>query len=120
MFRRRRLLEEISERLAGGFGEVNERLAGGFGEMNERLAGGFGEVNGTLERMERGIDGQLKQTRASIENNTRVTRQIVEELSDQRPILEHIDDGVQANTEGLMHVLDELRGNAGPGTEPAA
>ena len=43
------------------------------------------------------------------------------ELREHRPILEHIDHGVQSNTEGLMHVLDELRnGRGGPGTAPAA
>ena len=56
-----------------------------------------------------------------MENNTRVTREIVLELREQRPILEHIDHGVQSNIDGLMHVLDELRnGRGGPGTAPAA
>jgi hypothetical protein len=58
------------------------------------------------------------QTRASF---ARVNREILLELRDHRTILERIDHGVQANTQGLLHVLDELRnGRGGPGTAPAA
>jgi hypothetical protein len=61
-----------------------------------------------------------EQTRAAVWNNTQVTREILLELREHRPILERIDHGVQSNTEGLMHVLDELRnGGGGPGTAPA-
>jgi hypothetical protein len=56
-------------------------------------------------------------TRASF---AQVNREILLELRDHRTILERIDHGVHANTEGLMHVLDELRnGRGGPGTAPA-
>jgi hypothetical protein len=69
MFRTRRVLEEISETLAG-------------------MGGGLEEIRDTLQH---------------------------------RPILDRIDHGVQSNTEGLMHGLDELRnGRGGPGTAPAA
>lgn len=79
------------------------------------------EISETLQRMDARMDREFKLTRASVENNTRVTREIVLELREQRPILEHIDAGVQSNTNGLLHVLDELRnGRGGPGTAPAA
>jgi hypothetical protein len=95
MFQKRRVLEEISETLAG--------------------------MSQTLRRMDARMDREFKLTRAAVENNTRVTREIVLELREQRPILEHIDAVVQSNTQGLMHVLDELRnGRSGPGTAPAA
>jgi hypothetical protein len=58
-----------------------------------------------------------ERTRASF---AQVNREILLELRDHRPILERIDHGIQANTEGVMHVLDELRnGRGGPGTAPA-
>jgi hypothetical protein len=76
------------------------------------------EISATLVDMRSELTQESKLTRAAVENNTRVTREILLELREQRPILERIDHGVQANTEGLMHVLDELRG--GPGTAPAA
>jgi hypothetical protein len=97
-----------------------------FGELDATLR----EILHAIERMETrlgdrmdGHNGELIQesrlTRASVENNTRVTREILVELREQRPILERIDDGVHANTEGLMHVLDELRGGrGGPGIAP--
>jgi len=79
------------------------------------------EILEQLVRTDARMDREFKLTRASVENNTQVTREILIELREQRPILEHIDAGVQSNTNGLMHVLDELRnGRGGPGTAPAA
>jgi hypothetical protein len=61
-----------------------------------------------------------EQTRAAVWSNTQVTRKILLELREHRTILERIDHGARSNTEGLMHVLDELRnGRGGPGTAPA-
>ena len=82
------------------------------------------EISETLRRMETRLDarieGESKSMRAAIENNTRVTREVLLELREHRPILAHIDHGVQSNTEGVMHVLDELRnGRGGSGTAPA-
>ena len=128
MFRTRRVLEEISERLAGmdarttgALKEISERLAG----MDARTTGALKEISETLQRMNARLDARIEQesklTRAAIENNTQVTREILLEVREHRPILEHIDHGVQANTDGLLHVLDELRsGRGGPGTAPAA
>ena len=100
MFRSRRVLEEISGTLAG-------------------MGGGLEAISETLRRMDARMDREFKLSRAALENNTRVTREILLELRDHRPILEHIDRGVQSNVDGLLHVLDELR-NGGPGTAPAA
>jgi hypothetical protein len=106
--RTKRLLAEISQRL--------EPLAE-IGATLERMDGTLERMDGTLGRLER----ESRSTRAAIENNTRVTREILLEVKEHRPILERIDDGVQSNTQGLMHVLDELRnGRGGPGTAPAA
>jgi hypothetical protein len=62
-----------------------------------------------------------EQTRTAVWSNTQVTREILLELREHRTILERIDHGVQSNTKGLMHVLDEPRNGrgAGPGTAPA-
>jgi hypothetical protein len=111
--RTRRALEGMS----GTLSEISERLAA----MDTRTGGVLAEISETLQQMNATMDREFKLTRASVENNTRVTREIVLELREQRPILEHIDHGVQSNTDGLMHVLDELRnGRGGPGTAPAA
>lgn len=78
------------------------------------------EISETLSRMDGRMEREFKLTRASVENNTQVTREILLELREHRPILDRIDHGVQSNTEGLLHVLDELRnGRNGPGTAPA-
>jgi hypothetical protein len=102
----------------------NRLMFGRWRATEELLLGMRGvltEISQTLHRMEFSMDREFKLTRASVENNTQVTREIVLELREQRPILEHIDHGVQSNTDGLMHVLDELRtGRGGPGTAPAA
>ena len=95
MFRSRRVLEQISATLV--------------------------EMSGTLRRMDRDLRRAIDNNSGAIENNTRVTREILLELREHRPILERIDHGVQSNTEGLMHVLDELRnGRGGPDSAPAA
>jgi hypothetical protein len=95
-----------------------------FAELNSTLQGvdsTLHHIVRTLERMDQRMDREFKLTRGSVENNTRVTREILVELREQRPILEHIGRGVQSNTEGLLHVLGELRnGRGGPGTAPAA
>jgi nitrous oxidase accessory protein NosD len=120
--RTRRVLEGMS----GTLTEISETLRG----MNVTLNGMNATLNGmnatlhgmnaTLHGMNATMNREFKITRAAVENNTRVTREIVLELREQRPILEHIDDGVAANNKGLMHVLDELRnGRGGPGTAPA-
>ena len=95
---------------------VLEGMSGTLVEISETLR----DMNATLHGMNATMNREFKITRAAVENNTRVTREIVLELREQRPILEHIDAGVEANNKGLMHVLDALRnGRGGPGTAPA-
>ena len=58
--------------------------------------------------------------RAAIENNTRVLRELLLQRQEDRVILERIEQGIHAQTQGLLHVLDELRnGRGGSGTAPA-
>jgi hypothetical protein len=99
--RMRRRLESIDGRLAG----MDGRLA----EMLEELRS---------QRRENARDHEL--TRAAIFNVQQVNREILLELRDHRTVLERIDHGVEANTKGLLYVLDELRNRrGGPGTAPA-
>jgi hypothetical protein len=115
VFGTRRVLKDISDRLAGvgdTLADMGDTLAG----MDERLAEMTEELRSQREDNRR--DHEL--TRAAINNIQQVNREILLELRDHRPILERIDHGVHANTAGLMHVLDELRnGRGGPGTAPA-
>jgi len=92
--------------------------------MDDRLGsidGRFAVMLEELREQRRENQREHELTRAAILNVQQVNREILLELREHRPILERIDHGVQANTEGLMHVLDELRnGRGGPGTAPAA
>jgi hypothetical protein len=49
-------------------------------------------------------------TRAAVENNTSVLKELLLQRHEDRKILERIEHGIAAQTEGLMRVLDELRG----------
>jgi hypothetical protein len=51
---------------------------------------------------------------AAMENDKRVTREMLLELRQGRETLRDIQDGIRANTEGLLRVLDEMRRNDGP------
>jgi hypothetical protein len=116
VFRTLRVLEEISETLRQMRGES----ADGFAGMRRENAEGFAGMRGELAEMRRESQQGSADVRGSIHNLQQVNREILLELRDHRDILGRIDHGVQANTEGLMHVLDELRnGGSGPGTLPA-
>jgi hypothetical protein len=56
---------------------------------------------------------------AAMENDRRVTRDIILELREGQAMLRDMRHGIQANTEGLLRVLDELRRNDGPSTASA-
>lgn len=56
--------------------------------------------------------------RTAIQENRSVLRELVTQLREDRKILGSIEQGIQAQTAGLLHVLDELRGRGG-GAEPA-
>jgi len=121
--RTRRLLERIADGLEGMDGRL-EGMDGRLEGMDDRLGsidGRFAVMLEELREQRRENQREHELTRAAILNVQEVNREILVELREHRPILERIDHGVQANTEGLMHVLDELRnGRGGPGTAPAA
>ena len=50
---------------------------------------------------------------SAMENDRRVTREIILELREGRAILRDMRHGIQANTEGLLRVLDEFRRDGG-------
>ena len=107
MMRRGRALERIDARL----GELLEEMRKQH-ELDREANRLEHEKTRASNRLEH------KQTRGSF---AQVNREILLELSDHRTILESIDQGIQSNTRGLLHVLDELRsGRGGPGTAPAA
>jgi hypothetical protein len=56
---------------------------------------------------------------AAMENDKRVTREILLELREGRAMLRDMRHGIQANTEGLLRVLDELRRDDGPAAASA-
>jgi len=85
---------------------INETL----GRMDQTLA----RMDDRMERNHAELVQESRLTRAAVHNNGQVTREVLLELRDHRPILERIDHGVHANTEGLLHVLDELRNGPDP------
>ena len=65
---------------------------------------------------------EIQLNRAAIQETRSVTRELIVELRQDRGVLADIRQGIQANTEGLLRVLDELRRGDGPGpagTQPA-
>ena len=117
MFGTRRVLEEIRDIR----GEIRDLRADWAEESIRTHAALAHTIEGESNLTRAAIESESKLTRAAIENNTRVTREILLELRDHRSILEHIDRGVQSHVDGLLRVLDELRGPAGgEGAAPAA
>ena len=74
-----------------------------------------------LNRREHQLNRREHQlNRAAIQNNTQVLRELMLQRQEDRVVLERIEQGIHAQTQGLLHVLDELRnGRGGPGTAPA-
>ena len=86
----------------------------------ESIDGRLAEMTEELRSQRRDNAREHELTRAAIFNVQQVNREILLELRDHRTVLERIDHGVEASTQGLMHVLDELRnGRGGPDTAPA-
>jgi hypothetical protein len=52
--------------------------------------------------------------RAAIHETRSVARELVAQLREDRKLLADIRQCIQANTEGLLRVLDELRRGDGP------
>jgi hypothetical protein len=55
-----------------------------------------------------------RRNQARFANSQAVMREMVIELREGREILKDIQDGIRANTQGLLRVLDELRRGDGP------
>ena len=60
-----------------------------------------------------------RETRAAVQNLREVCRVLVLRIEENTQVLRDLRGEIRAQTEGLMRVLDELRGR-GPGGEPAA
>jgi hypothetical protein len=82
-------------------------------ELDER----FGKIPAEFDVTRRDQERGLGRVTAAIENDRQVTREMLEELRDHREFLIDIRHGIRSNTEGLLHVLDELRRENGD--EPA-
>ncbi len=57
---------------------------------------------------------EIQLNRAAIQETRSVTREMIVQLRQDRGVLADIRQGIQANTEGLLRVLDELRRGDGP------
>jgi hypothetical protein len=55
-----------------------------------------------------------RRNQARFQSSQAVMREMVLELREGRAILKDIQDGIRANTQGLVRVLDELRRDDGP------
>ena len=63
---------------------------------------------------------QEQRSQAAIERHARVVRELLLQREEDRRFLERIEQGIHAQTQGLLHVLDELRnGRGGPDAAPA-
>jgi hypothetical protein len=90
--------------------EFLERLDGHIAEMrrhNERADEQMQEIREEA-RTER------RRNQARFENTRAVMREMVLELREGREMLADMRHGIQANTEGLLRVLGELRRSDGP------
>jgi uncharacterized coiled-coil DUF342 family protein len=106
-----RMLDRIDEHMARG----NEHVARG-NELMEQI-----REEHRLNREEHRLNREEhRRNRAAIQNVNAVLRELVLEVRDQRGVLQRIEHGIQAQTEGLLHVLDELRGRgSGPSSAEA-
>jgi uncharacterized coiled-coil DUF342 family protein len=98
----RDLLERIDAHMARG----NELMA----EIREEH-----RLNRREHRLGR---AERRLNRAAIQEFRQVMREVVLDMRENRRILQRIEQGIHAQTEGLLHVLDELRGHGG--CDPAA
>jgi hypothetical protein len=108
-----RTLDRLEERLASS---PEEHLASSLEELREehRLS------REQFERHKRERRMLEELSRGAIERNTRVMRELLLQRQEDRVFLERIEQGIHAQTQGLLHVLDELRnGRGGPDAAPA-
>jgi chromosome segregation ATPase len=59
-----------------------------------------------------------RETRAAVQSLRSAVRALAVQVEENTRVLRDVSDGIRAQTEGLMRVLDELRGR-GPGGAPA-
>jgi hypothetical protein len=84
-------------------------------ELRQRAAEQRAELRAVRSDQKRRFDA----IDAAMENDRRVTREMVLELREGREMLRDMRHGIQANTEGLLRVLDELRRDDGPSAASA-
>ena len=117
-----RTLDRMDKHIARG----NEHMARG----NEHMARGNRLMEEIREEHRRGREQydrllqqsirQEQRSQAAVERNTRVMRELLLQREEDRRFLERIEQGIHAQTQGLLHVLDELRGGrGGPDAAPA-
>jgi hypothetical protein len=110
-----RTLDRLDEHMARG----NEHMA----RENELMDQIRAEHRLNREQYERLVQESVRQeqrSQAAIERSTRVMRELLLQRQADRIFLQRIEQGIHAQTQGLLHVLDELRnGRAGPGAAPA-
>jgi hypothetical protein len=115
----RELLERVDrmlDRIDGHMSRGNEQMARG----NEHMARG-NDLMDEIRFENRLLRDELRLNRlehqrnqARFEESKSVLRNLAVELRDGRAILDDIRHGIQANTEGLLRVLDEFRRGDGP------
>jgi hypothetical protein len=103
------------EELAAIRGEQRERLGAIRQEQRERL----GEIREEQQRAALEQRRRFHSIDAAMENDRRVTREMILELRQQTAMIRDMRHGIQANTEGLLRVLDEFRRSDGPSTAGA-
>jgi hypothetical protein len=102
----RELLERLDTHIARG----NVHMARG-NELMEQI-----REEHRLNREEHRLNREEHRlNRAFIESTRQVLRELVLEVRENREALKDIRHGIQAQTDGLMHVLDELRRRDDPG-----
>ncbi|MGH2741069.1 MAG: hypothetical protein ACRDN8_01040 [Thermoleophilaceae bacterium] len=136
-----RLTREVHERQGSETREMHERFGRETREMHERFGREmhehFSEEMHLTREMQEQHQAALErefelnraehelnrrehqQTRAAVQNLRDVCRTLVVQIEENTQTLRDLRGEIRAQTEGLMHVLDELRGR-GPGGEPAA
>lgn len=114
-----RTLDRMDEHMAQLVEEMREDNRRG----REEIRRGHEEIRHIREEARSQHERDVREhllARAAVENNTRLTRELLLQGQEHRKALQRIEQGIHAQTQGLLHVLDELRDDSGPGTAPAA
>ena len=86
--------------------------------MDEHMARG-NELMEQIREEHRLNRQEHRLNRAFIEDSRKVIRELVLEVREGTEMLRGVRHGIQAQTEGLLHVLEELRRRNGPGGQAA-